>query len=386
MIYFDNAAGTPVFSEICGEYREILETYYSNPSANHSVGFQMKKRIRLCEEQLLTLLGIRDTDVRIIWTSGGTEANNLALFGYVRASSMRGKISIVSTLTEHASVYVPLKKLGKGNVSVSWTRVDRSGRIDLQHLSDTLNENTRLVSLCHIQNETGVIHNLERVREIMDDKSPRAKFHVDASQAFGKIEIPWELARIDLLTLSSHKIHGPGGVGALLVRHLDTKLEPIIVGGGQQGDFRSGTLNTPGIIAFSLASSRMISIQKELWARATELNKKMKHSLSLLTDKSGNNVQVHINSPKDGSPYILNFSLPEYQGAVVMRMLGELGVVVGVGSACSAESKSPSRVLKAMGLSDRCAYGSVRTSFGVQNRLDEVDTFASKLQSAICDY
>ena len=387
MIYLDNAAGTPVFHEVSGEYKKIVDKYYPNPSANHKAGFQVRKKIEQSQERLLHALGIRDSEVRIIWTSGGTEANNLAILGYFRAFSGMRKFSIVSSPSEHASVYTPLKRLEKQQkANVSWVTVDAKGHIDLEHFSDLLGEHTNMVSVCQIQNETGTVHNLERIREMMDKKSPRAKFHVDACQAFGKTNIPWESAQIDLLTLSSHKIHGPCGLGALVVRKLDNRLKPMIEGGGQQNNIRSGTLNAPGIISFSLAIEKILPIQPGFDQSIFDMNQKIRNSLALLKDKNGCQTKVHINSPEDASSYILNFSLPDYQGAVLMRMLGEHDVIVGVGSACSAESKSPSRVLKAMGFSDNVAYGAIRVSFSILNHPCEVDIFISKLQSVILAY
>ena len=387
MVYLDNAAGTAVFPEVSSEYKKIVDKYYPNPSANHKAGYQVRKKIEQSQDLLLRTLGIKDFEARVIWNSGGTEANNLAILGFFRAFSGPSKFSIVSSPTEHASVYAPIKRLEKEQkANVSWVTLDRKGRIDLEHFSDLLNEHTNLVSLCQIQNETGTVLNLERIREIMDKKSPRAKLHVDASQAFGKTIIPWELARIDLLTLSSHKMHGPCGLGSLVVRHLGNQLKPMIEGGGQQNNIRSGTLNAPGIISFSLAINKILPIRQEIGQSIFDMNQKIRRSLVLLKDKNGSKTKVQINSPEDASPYILNFSLLDYQGAVIMRMLGEHDVIVGVGSACSAESKSPSRVLKSMGFSDKVAYGSIRVSFSILNHPDDIDVFISKLQSVISEY
>ena len=386
MIYFDNAAGTPVFPDIRQKYDEILDRLYANSGATHKMGFQVNTQIRICEERLLGVLGLKESDVTVIWTSGGTESNNLAITGYCRSFTSINQFSIVSSHAEHASVYTPIKSLEKQKANVAWIKINPEGTLDLDHFSDSLNENTDLVSCCLIQNETGVIQNLEGIREIMDQKSPQAKLHVDASQAFLKVTIPWHSARIDFLTLSSHKIHGPSGVGVLIVRNQGRNLKPIIEGGGQQGNLRSGTLNASGIFAFYLATNKFISVQQELWRKINNLNKKLRSLLHSLTEKTGKNVHVCINSPRNASPYILNFSLLDYQGAVIMRMLGEYDIIVGTGSACSAETALPSRVLKAMGLSDSQAYGAIRVSFGFQNHSDEIDTFISALQSTLLNY
>ena len=386
MIYLDNAAGTPVFPEISQKYHQLLEHFYANPSANHSAGFLSKKHVQVCEEQFLGVLGINDSDVCVIWTSGGTESNNLAITGYSRKYSTGRPFSVVSTPVEHASVFSPVRRLEQQGMAVSWANIEPSGLIELDHLSDILNENTHLVSVCLVQNETGVIQNLEGIREIMDRQAPRAKLHVDASQAVAKMELPWKSARIDMLTLSSHKVHGPPGMGALIVRHFGDYLHPLIEGGGQQRNLRSGTLNTPGITAFLLAVKTWERLQEDLWRKTTALNRKLRRALKSLTDKKGNNVSVHINSPEAASPYILNFSLSDYQGAVIMRMLGEQDIIVGTGSACATEAATPSRVLKALGLTDSYAYGAIRVSFGFQNQAEEIDGLISKLQLVLRDY
>ena len=250
LIYFDNAASTPLFPEVIDEYVHFLTQNYSNPSASHKAGLEIRQRLNDAGRSLLNVLATSADAAQVVWTSGGTEANNLAIFGHANTHSNTEEFSATTSLVEHDSVFKPFKRLESRGAKISWSNVDEMGHIDFDHLSRLINEKTELVSICHVQNETGVTQDLVKIRELMNVKSPKAKLHVDGIQSFGKIEVPWEAAKIDMLSISSHKSHGPGGIGALIVRNSNTKLQPIFEGGGQQNNVRSGSIDSPSAIAF----------------------------------------------------------------------------------------------------------------------------------------
>jgi cysteine desulfurase len=386
LIYFDNAASTPLFPHIAEQYAQIYKSNYANPSAAHDMGLETRERVNQANRDLLEVLTIPHQSARVIWTSGGTEANNLAIFGYSGNYTDLGKFSAVCSEVDHDSTYKPFIRLQQSGARVSYARVDKYGRIDFEHLCECLDMNTKLISICHVQSETGEVQDLTKVRKIIDEQSPKAKLHVDAVQAFGKVEIPWDAVKIDLLTLSGHKIHGPGGTGALVLRDNGTKLHPLVEGGGQQHNIRSGSMHAAGIIGFTMAAVRLASINETLTARITAMNDEARRKLADLKDNKGHHLEVLLNSSISASPFILNFSLSGYEGAVLMRMLGERGIIVGTGSACTAESRLPSRILTSMGLSKKAAFGALRLSFGIQNNIAEINAFISEFQDILLHY
>lgn len=385
MIYLDNAASTPVFTEVIHDYPAIMKSAFPNASALHQAGAEIRRKLEQASAEFMRTLNINQDGTKIIWTSGGTEANNLAIQGYAQSNNV-SELSMVTSTTEHSSCYAPMKRLQNGSAHVSWAKVTPDGKIDLENFSAMLSKKTNLVSICHVQNETGATQELVMIRTLMDKYSPRAKLHVDSIQAFGKIDIPWDAARIDLLSLSSHKIHGPGGVGALVIRDAMVSLKPLIEGGGQQYNLRSGSLDAAGILGFTRAAQIATGKRSEFLNQTTTLNRRLRELLSSLHNRDRILTKVEINSPVDGSPYILNFSLPGYEAAVIMRMLGDQGIIVGTGSACSAESRNPSRILTAMGKNSKISFGAIRVSFGAYNTIGEIEELCSKLQSVLSEY
>ncbi len=383
LIYFDNAASTPLFPEIIEQYGRLLKCYFANPSASHQIGLNTRKKINTASQELLELVGTSDEVSKIIWTSGGTESNNLVLFGLNSFYLPHSDYAMVSTSVEHSSVFNPLVKLSKYKNNVTWVNVDHFGLIDLNHLSTSLTRETKLVSICLVQSETGAVQDLLSIRKIMDLNSPEALLHIDAVQAFGKVDIPWESAKIDIMSLAGHKIHGPNGVGALVIRKKGVNLTPIFEGGGQQDNLRSGSIDVPGILMFCLAAKKLLSTKDGLAEKISLINRKARDRFNKLSGKNGKKLYVQFNSMDAGSPFILNVSLQGYEGAIIMRMLGERNIFIGTGSACSAESKSPSRILTSMGLSSKSAFEAIRLSFGFQNTVDEIDIFFNELQCVI---
>ncbi len=377
-VYLDNAASTMPFPTVLQAGAQVSMDDCVNPSSPHRLSYQLQRQLTTAAAGLAALVtGKKDTGVQVIWTSGGTEANNLAILGF--ASARSGPLRIVATRTEHASVLAPLEHLQSQGAKLQLANVHDSGCLDLDHLAACLDDGADLVSICHVQNETGAIQDLTAIRELIERHAPGARLQVDAMQSFGKIDIDWQAARIDMLSLSGHKIHGPGGQGALIVRD-GVELRPILFGGGQQDNLRSGSLDGVGIRLLCLAASEIIATRPQAQDRVAQLNKQLRSGLEELP------AAIRFISSEDGSPYILSFTLPGYQGAVLARMLTERGIHIGTGSACAAESKTPSRVLTAMGLTSSEAYGALRVSFCPENRESDIDDLLDALTAVLAEY
>lgn len=351
MTYLDNAASTPPHPELVAGFAESA-TFFANPAASHMHAYDLRQELARCERELLAALRIPQGEAQVIWTSGGTEANNLALFGSEPSA-------LATTAVEHPSVLEPAQKL-----QAQILPVDRDGRVSLATLASP-----DMLSICHVHNETGVIQDLSSIRAA----APAARLHVDATQSAAKLAIPWREARIDLLTLSAHKLHGFGSIGALIVRK-GSSLTPQLLGGGQQDNLRSGSVDVCGVRNFAKAATLSAA------ASPPPLLCELRNRLGELPTR------VILNSPEDASPYILNFSLPGYEGAVLVRILSEFGVMVGTGSACSAEAKAPNRTLTAMGRTSDEAFGALRVSIGLQNTAADVDAFLAALTAVLKDY
>ncbi len=376
LIYLDNAASTPLHPIVADELKTLWADNFVNPSAGHQPARELRKRLELAARQLTLSVGA--TDARLLWLSGGTEANNLALRGTFRADHPLTGTHVVATVTEHPSVLAPLEDLARNGAEVSLIPVRGDGRVDEDGLQKALRPETNLVSIGLVQGETGVIQDLAAVRSALDQFAPKALFHVDAVQGVGKLPLHWENAGIDLLSMAGHKFHGPGSIGVLLSRE-GIKLHPMMLGGGQQDGLRSGSLDPVAILAFCRAFE-LLHQDKDLLPRVRELNAQLRAGLQQLP------TEIKIISPEDASPFILSFSLPEHEGAVIMRMLADRGIIVSTGSACSADSREPSRILTAMGISRKVAFGALRASFGQQSRPTDVEGLLSALEQILADY
>lgn len=380
--YLDNAASSPLLPELADAFASIHAACFANPSADHKLGYETARLLDRQAGDLLHLLNIPADEAEVIWTSGGTEANNLAIRGTVEQPDA---FHAITSATEHASVARTFQALAEQGARIAQVPVQADGSLRLDWLQEILGPETDLVSVCLVQNETGARQDLSAVRQLMRELAPQARLHTDAVQACCKVPIPWREAALDFVSLSAHKVHGPGGVGALVVRR-GVELVPLVHGGGQQRNRRSGSLDAMGICGLVEAVRHLDAQQDEVQQRVQDLHQRLWDGLAELRDRRGKPLTVEQISPSDGSPFILAFSLPGYQGAVVARILGEAGVIVGRGSACAAESKKPSAVLAAMGLSGDVAFGTLRVSFGAQNTDADVDHFLAALQEAVHSY
>lgn len=345
MIYLDNASTTKPSEEAIGAFINACENF-GNPSGLHGLGLDAEKIITASREACARALGADKKN--IVFTSGGTESNNTAIFGAAYANRKRGK-HLITAKTEHPSVIEPFKILEKDGFEVTFLDVDSDGKISLEQFEDALRPDTVLVSVMAVNNETGVIQPFDRLKEVMKRKSPNALLHCDAVQGFCKIDIKPKKCGIDLLSMSGHKIHAVKGTGALYIAE-NTHILPLLNGGGQQKNMRSGTENVPGIAAFGAAIKAYKPIRADL--RAEFKNK--------LLEKIDN---IYINSSDDNSGYVLNVSFPGIKGEILLHSLEAKGIYVSTGSACSTNKPMPSPVLTAMGVSAENIKGAVRFSF-----------------------
>jgi len=377
--FVDHAAGTPVLPSVAGLHVRLCRQHYSNPHAGNVVSEQSRRAIANAEARLLSLLDIPREDADVFWTSGGTEADNLAILGFLRQAPVGSTCAVDSGA--HPAVLESACQAEREGYPRIDLKLDRMGNVLLDSLGPAANSSqVKLVAVCHVNNETGAIQDLAQPRRTMRVCMPQATFMVDAIQAFGKQSIPWFEAEIDLVTVSGHKIGGPTDVGAVVKRR-DVVLCPLLFGGGQQHAIRPGTLNTVGILEFVAAAEHCCGQCRIAWEHVSELNNMLRHELNTTFDG-----RFIIISPVNASPYILCFTVPGHEGAVLVRLLAEKKVIAGAGSACSAESRKPSHVLTALGFNPRDARGALRVSFSADSTRNDVIVFVNALREVLEQY
>ena len=372
MIYFDNSATTKPYKEVLDTFLKVNEDYYANPSSIHSFGGRVEKLIQQSREQVASLLDIKMKEV--FFTSGGTESNNLAIKGAALQYGHRGK-HIITTNIEHPSVINAVKQLETFGYSATYLDVDDEGRVRPQELKEAIQEDTILVSVMHVNNEIGSIQPLREIGMILKDH-PKILFHVDAVQACGKIPLILHEKLIDLCSISAHKIHGIKGTGMLFVRD-GLELSPILSGGEQEGNLRSGTENTGGIVAFAKALRMHLSESDLKLAIMEENQQYLRKELERMEG-------VTVHTPvHHHAPHILNFSILDFKGEVLIHALDRHGVYVSTTSACSSKQSKPSGTLLSMGVSENLASNSIRISLSFHNTMEECTQFIQLLKSEI---
>lgn len=369
IIYFDNSATTRPYDEVMEYMGETARNLYGNPSSLHRMGMAGEKEIKKWREGIAKSLSVEARE--IIFTSGGTESNNMAIKGYLEANPRKGK-HIITTKVEHPSVLEVFKDLSQKGYRVDFIGVDTQGVIDLDGLRKAISADTALISLILVNNELGSMLPVEEVARIRDSINRDAVIHLDGVQAYGKIQIHPKKWGVGLLSMSSHKLHGPKGVGALFCDRKH-RIKPLMLGGGQEALMRSGTENTPGIAGFGLAS--------QLTFERLESNRQKVEALKDLFHSKLIEVfpQAKINSPSHGSPYILNMSFPGLRSEVLLHHLEMKGIFVSTGSACSSRKNLHSHVLTAAGLTVPEIEGAIRFSFSSMNTPDEVNVVLEEL-------
>lgn len=355
MVYLDNSATTRTDPEVIRVMADVMEKVYGNPSSLHGVGDKAHRLIGEAREAVARTLGVQPRE--IVFTSGGTESNNLAIKGVAERFRNRGR-HLITTEVEHPSVYQAFRQLEERGWRVTYLPVDRLGRVSEEDVEKALTEDTVLVSVMHVNNEVGTIQPVEAIGRVLRSK-PKVIFHVDAVQAFGKVELDPVRWGVDLLSISGHKFHGPKGVGALYIRE-GLRLTPLLAGGGQEGGLRSGTENVPGIAG--LAKAAILAQQRRETARQWQRWKE--ELIQAVTSRLEGVVVNGDTTTEGGAPHILSLSFPGLKSEVIVHALEQEKVFVSSKSACSSKKETPSRVLTAMGLDDRTAIGSIRISMG----------------------
>lgn len=372
-VYFDNSATTKPLEEVINEVAKGMREFYGNPSSLHNLGFKSEKKLKECREALSKTINAENNE--IYFNGGGSEGNNLVLKGILKKGT-----HFITTPFEHPSVLNTLKKLQDDGVEVTFLKLDENGKVDLEHLRESIKKETVLVSVMHVNNEIGVIQDIQAIGNIIRECSKRAKFHVDAVQSYGKFQIDVKASNIDFLTVTGHKFHGPKGVGFIYVKKPNI-LNPLIEGGSQESGMRAGTQNVSGIMGLTTAAVIANGKLDENYRKVYEIKKRF-------IDKLKDIDNIRINSPlnNDFSPYILNVSFKGIRGEVLLHFLEEQNIYVSTGSACSAKERARtggSYVLKELKRSVDEISGGIRFSFSDDNTKEEVDYTVDVLKNGL---
>lgn len=366
--YLDNSATTAVCKAAADKALYMMTDNYGNPSSLHKMGIRAEEEVEKARELIARSLSVDSKE--IIFTSGGTEANNTAVFGAAQALRRRGDRVIVSAV-EHPSVHESAKRLSELGFDVHYAPVDKDGAVDIEALKALLNNKTILVSVMAVNNETGTIQPIERVSKLVHKLSPEALFHCDAVQAYCKMPLKPQKYGVDLMTVSAHKIHGAKGAGALYIRS-GARISPLLYGGEQQKKLRPGTESAPLIAAFGAAAAEA-DIQND----SGYIRELSSYALGLLRQTDG----ISINSPADALPYIINISAEGIRSETMLHHLESTGVYISSSSACAKGKRS--YVLEAMGLSDSRIDSSLRISFSKYNTKEDIDALTAGLRTGI---
>ncbi len=364
-IYLDNAATTRVCPEAADMAYKVMTEEYGNPGSTHAKGRAARALLDRARKQTAALMGC--TEKEIVFTSGGTESDNMALFGAAALQSRRGK-HILSSAAEHDAVRRPLEKLQKEGFEVTILPPDSTGAVSPETVRAALREDTVLVSLMLVNNETGAVTDLAGVSRVLRESGSNALLHTDAVQAFGKLSFTPKGLGADLVSVSGHKIHAPKGIGALYIRP-GLKLPPLVLGGGQENGLRSGTEALPQIAAFGQACRLAKETLPEAAERMAALRRGCVEALSAAIPD--------LVFPGGGAPHILSLSLPGYRSEVLMNYLEAKGIYVSKSSACKRGRRS--HVLEAMGVPDRVIDGALRVSFSRYTTREECEIFCEAL-------
>ena len=362
--YFDNSATTRCYPEVAEIEVKTMTEDFGNPSAMHLKGVEAEKYVREAAQTLAKILKVNEKE--IIFTSGGTESNNLALFGGADANKRSGN-HIITTSVEHAAVGQPAERLEQMGYEVTIVPVDHRGVVQLEALEKALRPDTILVSTMYVNNEVGAVMPVEEIAKLVHEKSPKALYHVDAIQAFGKYRIYPKKAGIDMLSVSSHKIHGPKGVGFLYINE-KARIQPQILGGGQQAGMRSGTDNVPGIAGLGVAAKMVYTDFDEKIEHMYQLKERLAEGFLKLPDVRLNGMEI-----REGAPQILSASFLGVRSEVLLHTLEEKGIYVSAGSACSSHKRKAAGTLSAMGMEAAQRESTLRFSFSEENTFEEVD-------------
>ncbi len=372
-VYMDNSATTRTEDAVVELMDRIYKEDYGNPSSLHKIGYRAEQYVNDALDTFSSILQCKRKN--IVFTSGGTESNNTAIIGTALFKESRGK-HIITSVTEHPSVLEPVRTLEKRGWEVDLLNVDSEGHVDPDELRSKIRKDTVLVSLMHVNNEIGTITPVPEIGKVIREANPECFFHVDDVQGFGKIGLKMKDSNIDFLSASAHKIHGPKGSGLLYMSDRAAHISPYIMGGGQQGGMRSGTINVPGIAGFAKAAELMYKDLEDNFTRAKDIRE---HFAAEAERTEG----VRANGAKEGSPYILSLTVSGIRAEVLLHALEEKGVYISAGSACSSHKKKVSDTLKGIGLTEDEAGSTVRFSLSVHTDKEEADYCIECLNTVI---
>lgn len=363
-IYLDNSATTRAYDEVGELVRKVMCEDYGNPSSMHAKGVEAEKYMKEAKETLARLWKVQEKEV--FFTSGGTESDNLALIGAVRANQRAGKHLITSAI-EHPAIINTMRYLEEEGFRITFLPVDRYGRIRLEALKEALCEDTILVSVMYVNNEVGSVQPIQEAASIVKAYNKKILFHVDAVQGFGKYRIYPKKLKVDMCSISGHKIHGPKGIGALYIDE-HVKIKPIVFGGEQQKNIRSGTENVPGIAGLSLAAKMIYDHLDEKVERMRGLKQ---HFIGGVTKIE--NTTIHGLYDETSAPHIISVGFAGIRSEVLLHALEEKGIYVSSGSACSSNHPQVSGVLKGIGASQEFLDATLRFSMSEFTTLEEID-------------
>lgn len=374
MIYLDNSATTRQHDAVTETMLTYMKRDFGNPSSLYKLGITAEKAVKTARKKVMKAMG--RTQGNLYFTSGGTEADSMALFGAAAARKKRGR-RIITSQVEHPAVLEACKRLAEQGFDVVFIGVDDKCRLNMGQLKEAINEDTILISIMQVNNETGTIMPID---EIAGHKK-QAILHTDAVQAFGKLPLP---KTADMISVSGHKIHGPKGIGALWIAP-KTHIPAFLVGGGQEDGMRSGTENVPAIAGFGTAADMAGQIEPpsdmvQSGGQTTDIGTLRNYLMQGIQQEIPD---VKINSPQDGCPAVLNVSFLGTRAEVLLHTLEQDEIYVSTGSACSSNKKGQSHVLKAMGLTDQEIEGAIRFSFSRYNTMEEMDIVLDKAKRAV---
>lgn len=368
-VYFDNSATTKAYDEVMEVMIDTMKNYYGNPSSAHTLGLKAEGKMNESRQVVADTLGCSREEV--VFTSGGSESNNFLIRGFIKEGA-----HVITTKIEHPSIIGTCRQLESEGIRVTYLNVDNNGRIDLDELDKSINKDTQMVSIMHVNNEIGTVQDIEKIGKFIKEKSSKIKFHVDAVQSYGKYKINVKKYNIDLLSASGHKIHGPRGIGIAYVRK-GLMPKPLIFGGGQERSLRSGTENLAAMVGFAKAAEKIYKNLEENYKKVAEIKNYFIGKLQSISDAKINS------SGEEYSPYVLSVSFRGVRGEVLLHSLEAKGIYVSTGSACSAKGNKESHVLHAIMLKPEEIQGTIRFSFSEYNTKEEVDYTIENLDKSL---
>ncbi len=370
-LYFDNSATTKPYDGVIDVMSEAMREYWGNPSSLHTKGYEAEKKLTEARKTILDSLNVRDMHSELFFTAGGTEADNLAILGTMRAKARNRGKKLITTKSEHPAILEPARQLEAEGFEVVYLSC-RGGKVDMNEYMAALDKNTVMVSIMTVNNETGAVYDIKKLFSMAKAVSPDIVTHTDAVQAYMKMRLSPEAMKCDMMTLSGHKIHGPKGIGALYVSSECMKkrtLAPHTYGGGQEKGFRSGTENLPAILGFAEAVKTGIYP-----ASVGELRSYILENLPS---------EIKPNIPANPAPHILNITLPGIRSETMLHFLSSKGIYVSSGSACSSNSGHENYVLPDFGLTDKEADSSIRISLDASLTREDADILTEALNEGL---